>query len=67
MDGLVTKEVLGRVWRVEGRETPDHFSLAFPGTDPDGSHLLHPLCDPRLRHPSPQLSLPGVLAASYCC
>lgn len=43
MDGLVTKEVLARVWRVEGRETPDHFSLAFPGTDPDGSHLLHAL------------------------
>lgn len=41
MDGLVTEEVLARVWRVEGRETSEHFSLAFPGTDPDGSHLLH--------------------------
>lgn len=27
----------------EGDETPDHFSLAFPGTDPDGRHLLHAL------------------------
>lgn len=42
MDGLVvTKEVLARVWRVDGRETPEHFSLAFPETDSDGSYLLH--------------------------
>lgn len=49
MDGLVTEEILARVWRVEGRETPEHSHLHFLGQTLMAAIFFMPLCDPRFR------------------